>query len=196
MKKNLLIIFFAIILIVLLILVIREVRLNNDNITDKVSNLSQDELIDLLNKGATYNNYYRTAETSNGKEELYYKDGILSCFINSNLYYWMNLSENNKEMIIIDNAEQKIASNVENFSEVNFPTEYTQLGYYSTLYDKNLDYKYIGITKLNGRDTIIAKTISKKDTFSNFEIKYYIDKETGVIVKRIETEKLYNEIYG
>ena len=90
MKKNLLIIFFAIILIVLLILVIREVRLNNDNITDKVSNLSQDELIDLLNKGATYNNYYRTAETSNGKEELYYKDGILSCFINSNLYYWMN----------------------------------------------------------------------------------------------------------
>lgn len=189
MKKKILIIFFVVILIILLIFVIREIQINNDKLIDKGNALSRDEAIELLDKGANYNNYYRCVETPNGKEEIYYKDDILACYINSNLYYWMNLSENEKEMIIIDDYQNKIASYVEDFKDTVFPIEHTQLGYYSTVYDTNIEYKYIGVTKLNNRDTIVVKTISKKDSLSNLEIKYYIDKETGVIVKRKEIEK-------
>ena len=189
MKKKILIIFLIVILIILLILVIREMQINNDQIIDSSNALSQDEVIELLDKGATYNNYYRCVETPNGKEEMYYKDNILAYYINSHLYYWMNLSENEKEMIIIDDYENKVASYVEDFKDTIFPIEHTQLGYYSTIYDTNIEYKYIGVTKLNNRDTIVVKTISKKDSLSNLEIKYYIDKETGVIVKRKEIEK-------
>lgn len=189
MIKKIFIIFFSIIAIILLIFIIREIQINNDRIINKDNALSRDEVIELLDKGANYNNYYRCVETTNGKEEIYYKDNILACYINSNLYYWMNLSKNEKEMIIIDDYQNKIASYVEDFNEFNFPIEHTQLGYYSTVYDKNIEYKYIGIAKLNGRDTIVIKTIAKKNSLSNFEIKYYIDKETGVIVKRKEINK-------
>lgn len=189
MKKKILIIFLIVILIILLILVIREMQINNEQIIDRSNALSRDEVIELLDKGATYNNYYRCVETPNGKEEMYYKDDILAYYINSHLYYWMNLSENEKEMIIIDDYEDKVASYVEGFKDANFRMDYTQLGYYSTVYDTNIEYKYIGITKLNNRDTIVVKTITRKNPISSFEINYYIDKETGVIVKRKEIEK-------
>lgn len=190
MKKKLCYVLLLVVVIVVTFLFAREITINNDNIYKDSTELSRDDTISILDKGANYNNYYRLVNTSNGKEEFYYKDGILVSYINSNLNYWMNITENSREMIIIQDSEDKIANLVEDFEQILFPMETTQLGYYSTIYDKeNFEFEYKGIMKLNDRDTYVVRTIAKDNIFSIFEIKYYIDKETGVIVKRSEIEK-------
>lgn len=186
MKKKKIVFVILIALIVLFIcLLVREFKFDYDRITDKTKALSREEVITLLDKGATYNNYYRSVKTTNGNEEYYYKDNILACYINSKLYYWMNLSDTEKEMIIIEDYENKIANTVKEFDTITFPTEMTQLGYYCTVYDqKNFSFKYKGIMKFNDRDTYIVETSANNNFFSSLKIKYYIDKETGVIVNR------------
>lgn len=150
--------------------------------------ISNDEILNLINKGAEYNNYYRTVTTNEGKEEYYYKDKKLTCFVNSKLKYWMNLNENEKEMILIEDEENKIAKKVKDFEQINFPTEKTQNGYFCWIYFES-DFECEGITTYNNRPTIIVKVEKEKGKFNTTSVKYYIDKETGVIVKRIEKEK-------
>lgn len=191
MRKKLFIFTILLILLIILFLIIREFKINNDNIYT-YNTLSRNSVIELLDKGANYNNYYRSVYTDNGHEEFYFKDNKLAHYTNSTLDYWMNLSENEKEMIQIEDKETKVANNIEDFNSIIFPMEYTQLGFYCSIYDEqNWNFKYIGLTKLNERDTIIASSISKNDLFKKFEIKYYIDKETGVIVKTKQIKKIF-----
>lgn len=190
MLKKLVIVLLIVLIITVSILLIRELILKTEKNLEKTENLSQEDVIDLLNKGRTYNNYYLSRTNSNNKEEYYYKDNILTYYINSELKYWINLSENNKEMIIIDDVNTKTASKVENFEEIDFPNEYSQLGYYSTIYDKNnIKFKYLGKIYYNDRPTIVAKT-TLNDNFKTYENKYYIDENTGVIVNRIDIQKI------
>lgn len=190
MKKRIFLILIVIVILLISLLLFREVKINYDDIYDSSIQLSRDNIIDLLNNGANYNNYYRNITTENGKEEFYYKDGILTSYINNQLNYYINLLDNSKEMIIIADNENKIANVVEEFEKVIFPMEMTQLGYYSTIYDtENFNLKLKGIMKFNNRDTYVVETISRENPFSSLNIKYYIDKETGVIVKRTESSK-------
>lgn len=187
MIKKVLLIIIVIAVLILSILLLREYKLNSETYLD-TDNFSQDDIINLLNKGSTYNNYYRKVLTSNGTEEYYYKDNILVAYINSKLKYWINLSENEKEMIVIEDYNSKLASTVENFEEVNFPAPNTQLGYYSNVYNKEIKFEYLGKIEFNDRNTLVVKTSFKHKLNSN-ENKYYIDEETGVIVKRIDIQK-------
>ena len=179
-------------LLIITILLIREFIINYEKNIDTSNKLSRKKIIELLDKGANYNNYYRSFNTQDGFEELYYKDGILVHHINSNINYWMNLNENAKEMILFDNYDKNIAYTVKYFEESNFPTQMTQLGYYSTIYDlSNFNYKYKGIIKFNNRDTYVVETISNDSITNILKSKYYIDKNTGVIVKKI----IYNNFF-
>ena len=101
----------------------------------------------------------------------------------------MNLTDGSRRMIFIDDYDSDSVGEVVDFENIIFPMENTQLGYYSTIYDtENFDFKYKGITRINDRDTLIVETDSKID--SSLKIKYYIDKQTGVIVKRTEFDKV------
>ena len=93
-------------------------------------------------------------------------------------------------MIIIEDEENKLASVVEDFEQVNFPMESTQLGYYSVIYDmENFNFKFKGLMKFNNRDTYVVEMKSNENSIFPLIIKYYIDKETGVIVNRREISK-------
>ena len=189
MKKKILITILIIIVLIMLILLIREIYLNYDKIENNNEEYTRDQVIELLDNGSKYNNYYRTVNTENGKEEFYYKDNILACYYDSKLKYWMNLTDGSRRMIFIDDYDSDSVGEVVDFENIIFPMENTQLGYYSTIYDtENFDFKYKGITKINDRDTLIVETDSKID--SSLKIKYYIDKQTGVIVKRTEFDKV------
>lgn len=189
MKKKILITILIIIVLILLTLTIREIYLNYDKIENNNEEYTRDQVIELLDNGSKYNNYYRTVNTENGKEEFYYKDNILACYYDSKLKYWMNLTDGSRRMIFIDDYDSDSVGEVVDFENIIFPMENTQLGYYSTIYDtENFDFKYKGITKINDRDTLIVETDSKID--SSLKIKYYIDKQTGVIVKRTEFDKV------
>lgn len=189
MKKKILITILIIIVLIMLILVIREIYLNYDKIENNNEEYTRDQVIELLDNGSKYNNYYRTVNTENGKEEFYYKDNILACYYDSKLKYWMNLTDGSRRMIFIDDYDSDSVGEVVDFENIIFPMENTQLGYYSTIYDtENFEFKYKGITKINDRDTLIVETDSKID--SSLKIKYYIDKQTGVIVKRTEFDKV------
>lgn len=189
MKKKILITILIIIVLIMLILVIREIYLNYDKIENNNEEYTRDQVIELLDNGSKYNNYYRTVNTENGKEEFYYKDNILACYYDSKLKYWMNLTDGSRRMIFIDDYDSDSVGEVVDFENIIFPMENTQLGYYSTIYDtENFDFKYKGITRINDRDTLIVETDSKID--SSLKIKYYIDKQTGVIVKRTEFDKV------
>ena len=189
MKKKILITILIIIVLILLTLTIREIYLNYDKIENNNEEYTRDQVIELLDNGSKYNNYYRTVNTENGKEEFYYKDNILACYYDSKLKYWMNLTDGSRRMIFIDDYDSDSVGEVVDFENIIFPMENTQLGYYSTIYDtENFDFKYKGITKINDRDTLVVETDSKID--SSLKIKYYIDKQTGVIVKRTEFDKV------
>lgn len=189
MKKKILITILIIIVLIMLILLIREIYLNYDKIENNNEEYTRDQVIELLDNGSKYNNYYRTVNTENGKEEFYYKDNILACYYDYKLKYWMNLTDGSRRMIFIDDYDSDSVGEVVDFENIIFPMENTQLGYYSTIYDtENFEFKYKGITKINDRDTLIVETDSKID--SSLKIKYYIDKQTGVIVKRTEFDKV------
>ncbi|MBO5398136.1 MAG: hypothetical protein J6A36_04325 [Clostridia bacterium] len=178
-----------IILIILSItfLTIREIKINTHEKIDNSMTMSQDDVLELLKKGATYNNYSRTRINNESKEELFYKDGILASYLDSKIQYWMNLSNENKEMILFNN---ETASIIEDFENIEFSNEFSQLGYYIAIFDtNNFNFEYIGKTTINGRTTIIAKSVSKDNNFSKMELKYYIDELTGVVIKRINTFK-------
>lgn len=186
MNKKIMIGVICIILICLAVMLIRENIIQKENFLEKTKAFSREEIIELLDKGADYNNYYRKVETENGTQEYYYKDNILVSYINGEMDYWMNLNDDERKMIVIEDSENKIAGIVEDFENIIFPTEYTQVGYYITVYDEdNFKYQYLGKINFNNRETLVVNTIGS----NGLEIKYYIDEETGVVVKRKETEK-------
>ena len=105
MKKKILITILIIIVLIMLILLIREIYLNYDKIENNNEEYTRDQVIELLDNGSKYNNYYRTVNTENGKEEFYYKDNILACYYDSKLKYWMNLTDGSRRMIFIDDYD-------------------------------------------------------------------------------------------
>ncbi len=190
MKKNIFNTLFIIIIIILLIIMVREFFFQYDNIEKSDIVYSYDEIIEMLDKGKNHNNYSRSINTIDGKEEIYYKNGKLVSYLNSNLKYWIDI--NNNEMYFSKN-EDGILYKIEGEDKSNvFLNEFTQLGYYIALYDYfNFEYQYKGITKLNNRDTIVVIAKSKEKLSNKLVLKYYIDKETGIVTKQCIMNKFY-----
>ena len=48
-----------------------------------------------------------------------------------------------------------------------------------------MEFKYLGKKQVNGRDTILVK-VWNKDGFEMDSTKFYIDEETGLIMRRVD----------
>lgn len=193
MKKALKVI--GIIIVILIVaLVIYYVAIHFDGFLNKDNPMTRSEIIELLEKGKTYPNYYYASESSwifgklNGsKTETYVKDNIEKCIVDGKINRWTDY--NTGENIILTEQYQgkkhASISSLESF-EMN---EQSQSGFdYSLIAEEerfNTDFKYLGEKQIDGRDTIIVK-VWNRDVFEVNSTKFYIDKETGLIVRRVD----------
>lgn len=184
--KKILIILLIVLIIILGISMIREIMINSEGKLDKSSPMNREEVISLLEKGKTYTNYYYCPNVFDTelKTEYYIKDNIIVCYVDGALKSWTDL--NNKEtMHIWDMGKEKLVATIS--SNIN-EGKYSQAGFdYSLVADtENYDFEYLGEKERNGRNTIVV-SVSYKGT--NSDTKFYIDKETGLVVDRKDITK-------
>lgn len=186
--KKILTITLIILTVILIGLIIREVIIHSDGKLDKSNPMTREEIITLLDKGATYNNYYYHPSNSENetKTEYYIKDNIRAIYQDSKLLEWCDY--NNSEQILLWGPKDTATLIGENPK-----TEYNQHGYdYSTMAQPELynnEYEYLGEKEENGRTIIIVKLITKNGLRTGIN-KYYIDKETGLILGRFSSSKI------
>ena len=186
----------GIILAILIVLVaIYYVVIHFDGFLNKDNEMTREEVIELLEKGKEYPNYYYTSESSwlfgnlnESKTETYIKDNIVKVVVDGEVHSWTDY--NNKEYIgmPIEYEGRKyisVSDNLDNFEE----NDQSQRGFdYSLISDEetfNTDFKYLGEKQVDGRDTIVVK-VWNKDWVSVDSTKFYIDKETGLIMRRVD----------
>ena len=193
MKKALKVL--GIILTILIVLVaIYYVVIHFDGFLNKDNPMTREEVVELLEKGKEYLNYYYSSEDrwifgyiTGNKTESYKKDNIEKIVVSGELYRWTDYNNNENIIIIGEHDGKKYASvsNLDNFEE----NDESQSGFdYSLIADEetfNTDFKYLGEKQVDGRDTIIVK-VWNKDWVSVDSTKFYIDKETGLIMRRID----------
>lgn len=193
MKKVLKII-GIIIAILIVALVIYYIVIHFDGFLNKDNPMTRSEIIELLEKGKEYPNYYYASESSwifgilnEGKTETYIKDNIQKVVVDGKIHRWTNY--NTKENIILTEQYEgkKYAgiSHLENFQE----NEESQSGFdYSLIVQEeifNTDFKYLGEKQVDSRDIILVK-VWNRDGFEVDSTKFYIDKETGLIMRRVD----------
>ena len=189
----------GIILAILIVLVaIYYVVIHFDGFLNKDNPMTREEVVELLEKGKEYPNYYYSSEDrwifgyiTGNKTESYKKGNIEKIVVSGELYRWTDYNNNENIIIIGEHDGKKYASvsNLDNFEE----NDESQSGFdYSLIADEetfNTDFKYLGEKQVDGRDTIIVK-VWNKDWVSVDSTKFYIDKETGLIMRRIDYSAL------
>ena len=193
MKKVLKIL--GIILVILIVLVaIYYVVIHFDGFLNKDNEMTREEVIELLEKGKEYPNYYYSSESTwlfgkidEIKTERYIKDNIVKVVVDGKVDSWTDYNNDERISILGEHDGKKYASvsNLDNFEE----NDQSQRGFdYSLISDEetfNTDFKYLGEKQVDGRDTIIVK-VWNKDWVSVDSTKFYIDKETGFIMRRVD----------
>lgn len=186
-KRKILIGILIILAIIIIGLIVRETIIHNDGKIDKSNPMTREEIIALLDEGATYNNYYYcpSNEEDTCKTEYYIKDNVQVIYNDSKLFEWVDY--NNSEKILLW-GPQGTATIVGETTKA----ENNQNGFdYSTMTNPefyNNEYEYIGEKEENGRTIIIVKLTTKNGLLRG-EDKYYIDKETGLILGRFNSNK-------
>ena len=190
----------GIILAILIVLVaIYYVVIHFDGFLNKDNEMTREEVIELLEKGKEYPNYYYSSESTwlfgkidEIKTESYIKDNIVKVVVDGEVHSWTDY--NNKEYIgmPIEYEGKKyisVSNNLDNFEE----NDQSQRGFdYSLISDEetfNTDFKYLGEKQVDGRDTVIVK-VWNKDWVSVDSTKFYIDKDTGLIMRRVDYSAL------
>lgn len=191
-KKKVIIVLLVILLILILSMMIREIYLNYDGKLDKSNSMSREEIVALLDKGATYKNYYYGYEKepdkgNQYKTDIYIKDNIRAYYIDSKIDNWANYNTG-EEIRIWKDSEKSYATISENVK----PEANSQQGYdYSIVADYETfkyDYKYLGEKEENGRKVILIK-LTYKSGIKTGIVKFKIDKETGLILERLDFTK-------
>ena len=207
--KKVLKILVIFLIIVIILLIVDFVIIHFDGFLNKENVMSRDEVIALLEKGKEYPNYYFSSETkgimgliekiyyksNNVKTEIYAKDNITKTVVGGKVSLWedYNTKEaiNLKEVINVmgEYNNKKYASITFLDDEEDEVSEENQRGFdYSLISrekDFNTDFKYLGEKKENGKTIVIVK-VWNKDGLSIDSTKFYIDKETGLIVRRVD----------
>ena len=144
-------------------------------------NFEVEEVLELLKKGEEYPNYYISfVDSNNAKYDIYVKDNVLVEYYNNEFLrredyntneYIMIFKTADKEMAGVNKElkKEKYRQNVMDYSIVN-----------------KLDYKYLGEKELDGRQVIYIQLKS-----GSAYTKFVIDKETGIIVNRIDLSKAF-----
>lgn len=186
--KKLLIIFLIVLAIIAIGLTVREVMIHSDGKLDKSNPMTREEIVALLDKGATYNNYYYcpSGPEDETKTEYYIKDNVKVTYHNSQMIEWCDYNNSEKIWFVGPKGTATIIGETTKF-------EYNQYGFdYSTMSKPELynnEYEYLGEKEENGRTIIIVKLKTTNGLLKGVD-KYYIDKETGLILGRFNSTKL------
>ena len=190
MKKSVRIIIgviVGIIILAVLILGIREFILNKDESLDKSNEMTRDEIVELLKKGASYKNFYYCPdyEENELKTEYYIKDNMVVCYVDGELRSYTNY--NTKEMItVLNNNSIVFSNNAKDNSTSQYGYDYSLV-----LEDFGWEYEYLGEMQENDRTMIVIKMKNGKSY-----VKFYIDKDTGLIFRRKDVNKGIITIYS
>ncbi len=176
----------AILILLILAFLIYMMYLNYDGKLDKTNPMSREEVLALIEKGCKNQNFYATY-TSNenpheatNKIEMYFKDNIMRETINGKDFIWVNYETNTRITFWgfpqVTIGENEIPSEDENSNMTQYGFEY-----YPITKTEEFDFEYLGEKEINGKTTILVKLKEKSNLG---DIKYFIDKETGIIIKQ------------
>lgn len=180
-RKIVLIIVLLIVFLFIAIWGIREYVLWNDGKLQKDNPMSKEEVLELLKKGEKYPNYYISfADSNNAKYDIYVKDNVLVEYYNNE--FLLREDYNNNEYIMISKATDKEVAGI---SHSLRKQEYQQAGMDYSIVNK-LEYKYLGEKEVDGRQVIYIQ-LEDESAYT----KFVIDKETGIIVNRIDLSKVF-----
>lgn len=180
-KKVALIIVIFIVLILIAIGGIREYVLWNDGDLQKDNSMSREEALELLKKGEEYPNYYISfVDSDNVKYDIYVKDNVFVEYCNNE--FRLREDYNTNEYIMIFKTADKEVAGINNSLEKQ---EYRQASMDYSIVNK-LDYKYLGEKEVDGRQVIYIQ-LEDDSAYT----KFVIDKETGIIVDRIDLSKSF-----
>lgn len=159
--------------------------------------MTREEVVALLKKGEEYSNYYYSSEeyiffkkVNEMKTEYYIKDGIMKCINNGKVLRWENYNTDEVISIMGKNDGNMYAgvSSLKNYYG-DETARYSQRSFdYSIIADEkifNTDFEYLGEKQYNGRSTILVQVWNKDNIKVNSTI-FYIDKDTGLIMRRID----------
>lgn len=180
-KKVVLIVVLCIVVLLIAIWGIREYALWNDGNLQKDNSMSREEVLELLKKGEEYPNYHVSFVGSNNeKYDIYVKDNVFVEYCNDE--FRLREDYNNNEYIMIFKTADKEVAGVNNNLE---KLEYQQGSMDYSIVNK-LDYKYLGEKELDGRQVIYIQ-LKNGSAYT----KFVIDKETGIIINRIDLSKTF-----
>lgn len=196
-RKKIFKIIGIIILSLLLIALIYYTIIHFNGFLKKDNVMTREEVVALLKKGEEYSNYYYSPEdyiffkkVNEMKTEYYIKDGIIKCINNGKVLRWENY--NTDEVIsIMGKNDGKMYAGVSSLKNYygDEKARYSQRSFdYSIIADEkifNTDFEYLGEKQYNGRSTILVQVWNKDNIKVNSTI-FYIDKDTGLIMRRID----------
>lgn len=181
-KKRIFMIVLVIIVVCVALYFLREFLIFSDGKLDCSNPLNKEQVMELLNKGTSYSNYYYNPSSSKDtlNTEYYIKDNIVVCLINSKLVSWTDYNKG-KQISIWDAEDLKLISIKNSNIEMK---EDSQYGYDYSVITRAEEYKYLGKKQVNNRTMIIVQLKTGAHI-----TKILIDEETGLIFGRIEFYK-------
>lgn len=180
-KKVVLIVVLCIVVLLIAIWGIREYVLWNDGKLQKDNPMSKEEVLELLKKGEEYPNYHVSFVGSNNeKYDIYVKDNVFVEYYN-NEFLRREDYNNNEYIMIFRTADKEVAGVNKELKKEQYRQNVMD---YSIV--NKLDYKYLGEKELDGRQVIYIQLKS-----GSAYTKFVIDKETGIIVNRIDLSKAF-----
>ena len=196
-RKKIFKIIGIIILSLLLIALIYYTIIHFNGFLKKDNVMTREEVVALLKKGEEYSNYYYSPEdyiffkkVNEMKTEYYIKDDIIKCINNGKVLRWENYNTDEVISIMGKNDGKMYAgiSSLKNYYG-DETARYSQRSFdYSIIADEkifNTDFEYLGEKQYNGRSTILVQVWNKDSIKANSTI-FYIDKDTGLIMRRID----------
>lgn len=180
-KKVVLIVVLCIVVLLIAIWGIREYVLWNDGKLQKDNPMSKEEVLELLKKGEEYPNYHISfVDSANAKYDIYVKDNVFVEYYN-NEFLRREDYNNNEYIMIFRTADKEVAGVNKELKKEQYRQNVMD---YSIV--NKLDYKYLGEKELDGRQVIYIQLKS-----GSAYTKFVIDKETGIIVNRIDLSKAF-----
>lgn len=196
MRKFLKIFGIAIFILLLILLVYMGV-IHFDGFLNKDNVMTREEVVALLEKGKEYPNYYYSSqdkwifgEIDQNRTEYYIKDGIVKCVNNGSTTSWANYNTDAIITIMGEHEGKKYAaiSSLTKYYGDDTSKE-NQNGFdYSLISNEevfNTEFEYLGEKQYDNRTTIIIK-VWNRDGLEIDSTKFYIDKETGLIMRRVD----------
>ena len=186
-----------IVCIMMVMLVMYFIMIHFNGFLDKSNMMSREEVVTLLEKGKAYPNYYYASDMhmmfvnfSKNNTEYFIKDGIVKCTNNGMILTWTNYNTDENNTFWHNSKDNKNYATISKVSDPNNQKNpYEQMGFdYSLIADEkttNMDFEYMGERMYNSRSTILVKVWDKDSSKMN-SIIFYIDKDTGLIMRRID----------